>query len=42
MMTNTPIGRNDYAMLWETPKFMPIKKPVTCTSTHTTTDDDHY
>jgi hypothetical protein len=27
-------------MLWETPKFMPIKKPVTCTSTHTTTD--HY
>ena len=42
MMTNIPIGRNDYAMLWETPKFMPIKKPVTCTSTHTTTDDDHY
>ena len=38
-MTNIPIGRNGYAMLWETPKCMPIKKPVTCTSTHTI---DHY
>jgi hypothetical protein len=40
MMTNIPIGRNGHARLWETPKFMPIKRPVTCTSTHTTTD--HY